>query len=119
MENIISTLNQINSYMIYPYILLLLIILIVAFVLIYKLVKLSKEANIMLNSINHIQNGINDASIKADISSNAIGGYFNSFFRIMSVVQVIKYFINKENRRRDKEFKKYQKNKEKLSKVIG
>ncbi len=112
-------LSQINDYIIYGYLGMTAVLLIILIVMVLHLKKLNQAIAHIAKTSSDIEKSLEDASIKMEVSTKAIGNTFGTLAKALSAYTMIKYLMKYDNRQRDKENREYEKYKAAARRVIG
>lgn len=118
MENILSTLNYANNYIFYLNLVIGLVLLIVCACLLIKVKHSSKTIKTTCDAVSDVSLKVNASKTKYDIAKNDLKFKFDLFGKAVSIVAVLKYLRKRENRRKNKEYKQFQKHQQQVLKIF-
>lgn len=118
MENILSTLNYANNYIFYLNLVIGLAFLIACIYLLVKVNHSSKMLKTTCSAASDVSLKVDASKKKYEIAKNDLKFKFDMFGKAVSIVAVLKYLRKRENRRKNKEYKQFQKHQQQVLKIF-
>lgn len=118
MENFLVILNSMNHYVVAINLGLGLVLLIVLIRFLMKINHSKQQVEATIDSVNDVKLKVDATQTKYNIVSSDIKHKTTIFGKVFSTVAVLKYLRKRENRRREKEYKEYQKHRQQLSNIF-
>ena len=118
MENILSILKSMNVYITGINLGLGLVLLIVLICFLFKIKHSKQQFAITIDNVNDVKLKADASKTKYTIVAKDLKRKTTIFGKVVSSVAVLKYLRKRENRRREKEYKQYEKHRQQLSRIF-